>query len=113
MICIRQIAYVQYRESERDHYDDNIKQIKHTINWSDMFVRGSSKYHGSIAGCDKEFFRSLFQGIRRKTFGYFCASHENDLTVIDQMHTAVPQCYGLDVPFGISVNSKPDLDDKG
>lgn len=57
-----------------------------------------------------DFFWSDFAG---KTFGYVCASHEKGLTVMDQMRTAIRQCYGWSMPYGISVNSDHDFDQQG
>ncbi|MGQ0795388.1 MAG: hypothetical protein ACT4N5_04295, partial [Nitrosopumilaceae archaeon] len=37
--------------------------------------------------------------------------HEKGLTVMDQMRTAVRQCYGWSLPYGISINSHEDLQD--
>jgi FMN reductase len=32
---------------------------------------------------------------------------------MDQMRTAIRQCYGWSMPYGISVNSKEDFDEQG
>lgn len=45
-----------------------------------------------------------------KTFAFICTSHEKGLTVIDQMRTAIRQCYGWSLPYGISVNPEQDFD---
>ncbi|HEX4147769.1 MAG TPA: hypothetical protein VHY20_02230, partial [Pirellulales bacterium] len=45
-----------------------------------------------------------------KLFGYLCASHEKGLTAMDQMRTAVRQCYGWSLPYGISVHGEQDFD---
>lgn len=34
-------------------------------------------------------------------------------TVMDQMRTAVRQCYGWSMPYGVSVNSDQDFDKHG
>ena len=41
------------------------------------------------------------------------ASHEKGLTVVDQMRTAIRQCYGWSMPYGVSINGKQDFNDKG
>jgi hypothetical protein len=56
-----------------------------------------------------DYFWSEFAG---KTFGYIVASHEKGLTVMDQMRTAVKQCYGWSMPYGISINPEDDFNDK-
>jgi FMN reductase len=48
-----------------------------------------------------------------KLFGYLCASHEKGLTVMDQMRTAVRQCYGWSLPYGCSVHGEHDFDASG
>ena len=35
-----------------------------------------------------------------------CSSYEKGLTVMDQMRTAVRQCYGCSKPYGISINGE-------
>jgi hypothetical protein len=35
------------------------------------------------------------------------------LTVIDQMRTAVRQCYGWSIPYGVSINGDQDFDANG
>src|SRR5262245_66589103 len=44
-----------------------------------------------------------------KLFGYIVASHEKGLTVMDQMRTAVRQCYGWSLPYGVSINGPQDF----
>jgi FMN reductase len=44
-----------------------------------------------------------------KTFGYICTSHEKGLTEMDQMRTAVRQCYGWSLPHGVSINGEEDF----
>jgi len=54
-----------------------------------------------------------WQEFAGKTFGYICTSHEKGLTVMDQMRTAVRQCYGWSLPYGISVNGEEDFNEAG
>jgi FMN reductase len=39
--------------------------------------------------------------------------HEKGLTVMDQMRTAVRQCYGWSMPYGISINGEKDFGSTG
>jgi hypothetical protein len=57
--------------------------------------------------------RKLWEEFAGKTFGYICTSHEKGLTVMDQMRTAVRQCYGWSLPYGISVNGEEDFNKVG
>ena len=70
-------------------------------------------YHGSMSGVIKNFLDHYWEEFAGKTFGYIVASHEKGLTAMDQMRTAVRQCYGWSMPYGISVNGEQDFDIKG
>lgn len=95
--------------------DDNIQSITPTVGnllrWADAFVLASPDYHGSMSGAMKNFLDHFWEEFAGKTFGYICASHEKGLTVMDQMRTAVRQCYGWSLPFGISINGELDFGD--
>ena len=86
-----------------------IQKVTDDVKWADAFILATPDYHGSMSGSMKNFldyFWSVFAG---KLFGYICASHEKGLTVMDQMRTAVRQCYGWSMPYGISVNGEEDF----
>jgi len=83
------------------------------VKWADAFVLASPDYHGSMSGVMKNFLDFFWSDFAGKTFGYVCASHEKGLTVMDQMRTAVRQCHGWSMPYGISVNSDQDFDKQG
>lgn len=78
---------------------------------ADAFVLATPDYHGSMSGSMKNFldyFGSEFSG---KLFGYICASHEKGLTAMDQMRTAIRQCSGWSMPYGVSINGGEDFDE--
>ena len=87
--------------------------MRHLVKWADAFVLGSPDYHGSMSGAMKNFLDYFWEEFAGKTFGYICASHEKGLTVMDQMRTAVRQCYGWSLPYGISTNGEQDFNNKG
>lgn len=93
----------------------NLKTQKATIevNWADAFVLASPDYHGSMSGSMKNFLDYYWEEFAGKIFGYICTSHEKGLTVMDQMRTAVRQCYGWSLPYGISVNAEEDFNETG
>ncbi|MGH9926966.1 MAG: NADPH-dependent FMN reductase, partial [Nitrososphaeraceae archaeon] len=64
-------------------------------------------------GAMKNFLDYYWEEFAGKTFGYICTSHEKGLTVMDQMRTAVRQCYGWSLPYGISVNGQEDFNKVG
>ncbi len=94
-----------------DQSNDEVKEIEKTVNWADGFILATPDYHGSMSGTMKNFLDYFWTEFAGKTFGYICASHEKGLTVMDQMRTAIRQCYGWSLPYGISVNSHDDITD--
>ena len=90
-----------------------LDKVTEYVKWADTFVLASPDYHGSMSGVMKNFLDFFWSDFTGKTFGYICASHEKGLTVMDQMRTAVRQCYGWSMPYGVSVNSDQDFDKQG
>jgi FMN reductase len=66
-----------------------------------------------MSGSIKNFLDHYWEEFAGKIFGYICTSHEKGLTVMDQMRTAVRQCYGWSLPYGISVNGEVDFNEEG
>jgi len=92
--------------------NEKLSGIKHAVelvNWADAIVLATPDYHGSMAGSLKNFLDYFWAEFAGKTFGYLCSSHEKGLTVMDQMRTAIRQCYGWSLPYGISINSNQDF----
>lgn len=89
-----------------------IIQTTELVKWADAFVLATPDYHGSMSGSLKNFLDYFWSDFAGKTFGYIVASHEKGLTVMDQMRTAVRQCYGWSLPYGISINPEEDFNDK-
>ena len=93
-------------------YNEKLSGIKHAVelvNWADAIVLATPDYHGSVAGSLKNFLDYFWAEFAGKIFGYLCSSHEKGLTVMDQMRTAIRQCYGWSLPYGISINSNQDF----
>jgi FMN reductase len=96
-------------------YDPNapaskeVEQAAEAVSWADAFVLASPDYHGSMSGALKNFLDHFYEEFAGKLFGYIVASHEKGLTVMDQMRTAVRQCYGWSMPYGVSVNGPQDF----
>ncbi len=87
-----------------------LQKVEEDVEWADAFILATPDYHGSMSGTMKNFLDYFWSEFAGKTFGYICASHEKGLTVMDQMRTAVRQCYGWSVPYGIAVNGEDDLE---
>lgn len=84
------------------------------MHWADAFILASPDYHGSMSGTMKNFLDYYGAGEwAGKLFGYICSSHEKGLTAMDQMRTAVRQCYGWSMPYGVSLDSRGDFDPEG
>src|ERR671925_172289 len=96
-------------------YDPNgpaskeIEYAAEAVAWADAFILASPDYHGSMSGALKNFLDHFFEEFAGKVFGYIVASHEKGLTVMDQMRTAVRQCYGWSMPYGVSINGPQDF----
>ena len=102
------------RSTEEDtSLSDQLLQITDYVIWADAFVLVSPDYHGSMSGVMKNFLDHFWEEFAGKTFGYVCTSHEKGLTVMDQMRTAIRQCYGWSLPYGVSINGELDFNTKG
>jgi azobenzene reductase len=92
---------------------DELHKITDYVIWADAFVLVSPDYHGSMSGVMKNFLDHFWEEFAGKTFGYVCTSHEKGLTAMDQMRTAIRQCYGWSLPYGVSINGELDFNTKG
>src|SRR2546422_1061138 len=96
-------------------YDPNapaskeVEVVAKAVSWADAFIIASPDYHGSMSGALKNFLDHFYEEFAGKIFGFIVASHEKGLTVMDQMRTAVRQCYGWSLPYGVSVNGPQDF----
>lgn len=86
-----------------------IEEVTNYVKWADAFLLATPDYHGSMSGSMKNFLDYFWSDFAGKLFGYLCASHEKGLTVMDQMRTAVRQCYGWSLPYGVSINGEEDF----
>lgn len=90
--------------------NENVKKVTSDVNWANAFLLASPDYHGSMSGTMKNFLDFFWKEFSGKTFGYIVSSHEKGLTVMDQMRTAVRQCYAWSMPYGVSINEREDFD---
>jgi NAD(P)H-dependent FMN reductase len=110
LLDLRQINLPMLYSAKEDTAE--IVQTTELVKWADAFVLATPDYHGSMSGSLKNFLDYFWSEFAGKTFGYIVASHEKGLTVMDQMRTAVRQCYGWSLPYGISINPEEDFNDK-
>lgn len=90
---------------------EQVEEAAKAVAWADAFILASPDYHSSMSGTVKNFLDHFYKEFAGKLFGYIVASHEKGLTVMDQMRTAVRQCYGWSIPYGVSVNGELDFAD--
>lgn len=86
--------------------------IKQLVDEADAYLLSTPDYHGSMSGILKNFLDHFWKEFAGKVFGMVCASHEKGLTAMDQVRTAIRQCYGWVLPYGVSL-SEHDVDDRG
>ena len=110
LVDLRQTNLPIYNPDDSSH--NNIQRIGHLLKWADSFILASPDYHGSMSGIMKNFLDHFWEEFAGKTFGYICASHEKGLTVMDQMRTAVRQCYGWSMLYGVSIAGDEDFNDQ-
>lgn len=91
----------------------NVENVTSDVNWANVFLLASPDYHGSMSGAMKNFLDFFWKEFSGRTFGYIVSSHEKGLTVMDQMRTAVRQCYAWSLPYGVSINEREDFDQDG
>jgi NAD(P)H-dependent FMN reductase len=113
LLELRKMKLPHFNPDSLVQSDMILKKVTDDVNWADVFILVSPDYHGSISGSMKNFLDYYWEEFAGKTFGYICTSHEKGLTVMDQMRTAVRQCYGWSLPYGISVNGEEDFNDMG
>jgi azobenzene reductase len=113
LLDLRRVKMPTFNPNSSMQSGKRLKEITGEVNWADVLILTTPDYHGSMSGPMKNFLDHYWQEFAGKTFGYICASHEKGLTVMDQMRTAVRQCYGWSLPYGISVNGEEDFNEAG
>ncbi len=104
------LPFLYYQEHDKK---TEISIAEKMVKLADAFILSTPDYHGSMAGSMKNFLDYFWSDFAGKLFGYICSSHEKGLTVMDQMRTAVRQCYGWSMPYGISINGEKDFNSNG
>lgn len=113
LIDLREMELPIYNPNSSSEHDKNLTYVTREVVKADSYVLASPDYHGSMSGAMKNLLDYYWKEFAGKTFGYIVASHEKGLTVMDQMRTAVRQCYGWSMPYGISIHGDHDFDDSG
>jgi NAD(P)H-dependent FMN reductase len=79
------------------------------VDRADVLVLGTPDYHGSISSALKNFLDYFWREFAGKLFATVVASHEQGLTVTDQLRTVARQCYAWTLPYGVSVTEDADV----
>jgi NAD(P)H-dependent FMN reductase len=112
LLDLREVELPLFRP-DREGHSGFADRIAEDMDWADAVVLSSPDYHGSMSGALKNFLDYVWAECAGKLFGYICTSHEKGLTVMDQMRTAVRQCYGWSMPYGASIDGRADFDADG
>lgn len=113
IVDLRQIELPIFSPNKPKEITENVRKINDEVIESDAFILATPDYHGSMSGGMKNFLDYYWYEFSGKLFGYIVSSHEKGLTVIDHMRTAVRQCYGWSLPYGLSIHGENDFDDQG
>ncbi len=109
LLDLRQTKVPIYNPENRSECNT---QVQNLVKSADAYILASPDYHGSMSGVMKNFLDHFWAEFAGKLFGFICASNEKGLTVMDQMRTAVRQCYGWSMPYGISIDVEKDFSKK-
>ncbi|MGA8483528.1 MAG: NAD(P)H-dependent oxidoreductase, partial [Nitrososphaeraceae archaeon] len=113
MIDLSEMELPIYNPNISSENDKILTYVTREVIKADSFVLASPDYHGSMSGAMKNLLDYYWKEFAGKTFGYIVASHEKGLTIMDQMRTAVRQCYGWSMLYGISIHGDVDCDESG
>lgn len=111
IIELSKINFPIFNPNKPNEISKDIKKINEQIINADAFILATPDYHGSMSGGMKNFLDYYWYEFSGKIFGYIVSSHEKGLTVMDHMRTAIRQCYGWSLPYGLSINTEYDLDE--
>jgi FMN reductase len=93
-------------EAERSPH---FKALQARVERADVFVLGSPDYHGSISSTLKNFLDHFWHEFGGKLFATVVASHEQGLTVSDQLRTVARQCYAWSLPYAVAFAEHDDV----
>jgi FMN reductase len=111
LIELREINLPIFNPNKPRETSDDIKKLNDQMINTDAFILATPDYHGSMSGGMKNFLDYYWYELSGKIFGYIVSSHEKGLTVMDHMRTAIRQCYGWSLPYGLSIHAENDLDE--
>ncbi|MDO8644808.1 MAG: NAD(P)H-dependent oxidoreductase [bacterium] len=115
-----EVNLLDLRKFEIPHYNpdtaketDAYKKLKPLVDEADAYILGTPDYHGTPSGPLKNFLDYFWHEFSGKLFGYVCASHEKGLLPMETLRTAVRQCYGWSLPYGVSGLDEQEINSEG
>jgi NAD(P)H-dependent FMN reductase len=111
IIELSKMNFPIFNPNKPKEISEDIEKINDQIINADAFILATPDYHGSMSGGMKNLLDYYWYEFSGKIFGYIVSSHEKGLTVMDHMRTAIRQCYGWSLPYGLSINTEYDLDE--
>jgi len=78
-----------------------VRSLRRTAAWADVFILGTPDYHGAPSGLLKNLLDHLWRELGGKLIAVVVSSNEKGLTVQDHVRTAIRQCYGWSLPYGV------------
>ena len=109
LLDLRVADLPMYRPDESFAGHPALAAATESLNWAEAIILASPDYHGSMNGAMKNFLDFHWDEVAGKLVGYIVASHEKGITVQEQMRTAVRQCYGWSLPYGVAVHGDNDF----
>jgi FMN reductase len=110
------VDVLDLRKQTLSHFDPELSYsqpgysaLAERVAQADVFILGTPDYHGSVSGAMKNFLDHFWQEFTGKLFAPIVASHEEGLTVQDQLRTDARQCYAWAKPYGVSFAEKTDV----
>ena len=110
LIELHKINLPIFNPNKPREISDDVTKLNNHMRNADAFILATPDYHGSMSGGMKNFLDYYWYELSGKIFGYIVSSHEKGLTVMDHMRTAIRQCYGWSLPYGLSIHSEEDFD---
>src|SRR5918999_3458384 len=111
LIELREVNLPIFNPNKPREISDDIEILNRQMINADAFILATPDYHGSMSGGMKNFLDYYWYELSGKIFGYIVSSHEKGLTVMDHMRTAIRQCYGWSLPYGLSIHAQNDFDE--
>lgn len=110
LLDLAHVALPMFQPDDRP--SEVVRSVAAEVAWADAFLLATPEYHGAMSGAIKNFLDFHWDELAGKVFGCLCASHGEGQGAMDQMHTAIRQCHGWSLPYGVAAHDD-DFDRSG